>query len=147
MELLKVDNEEIQSVAASALCNISEHRAIQVALTKADAGPTLVQLLGSPVDDIQSRAAIILSDLACVGENQDTLAEQGSIPALINLLESELEDVLVNTVNALRVLCQHNRSNQTMVAEEGGVDPLVEFLTVDSGMLQCELFNTCCKSM
>ena len=34
-----------------------------MALTEANAAETLIQLLGSPVDDIQARAAVVLSDL------------------------------------------------------------------------------------
>ena len=122
-------------MAASVLCNISENDPVRRSLTDAHAGPILIQLLSSSVDEIQSRAAIILSDIACVDDNQDYLAEQGSIPALINLLESELEDVLVNAVNAIRVLCTGNPVNQTAVAQHDGLEPLVEFLgdTVNSG--------------
>ena len=47
------------------------------------------------------------------------LASQGAIPPLVELLESELEDVLVNTVNAIRVLCEGNPENQTEVARNG----------------------------
>ena len=135
VDLLKIENQEIQSVAASVLCNISENNEVRRSLTDARAGPILIQLLSSPVDEIQSRAAIILSDIACVDDNQDALSEQGAIPALINLLESELEDVLVNAVNAIRVLCTDNYENQTAVAQHEGVEPLVEFLgdTVNSG--------------
>jgi len=54
----------------------------------------------------------------------------------ITLLESELEDVLVNSVNALRVLGAHNKENQTEIAETGALIPLVEFLSVhDSGVV------------
>lgn len=70
VELLKQDIEEIQSVAASVICNISENDEIRLALTDAQACPIIVSLLRSPVDDIQSRAAIIISDLACVDGNQ-----------------------------------------------------------------------------
>ena len=38
---------------------------------------------------------------------------------MVNLLESEMEDVLVNAVNAIRVLCQDNPENQTEVARNG----------------------------
>ncbi len=133
--LLTLSREDIQSVAASVLCNISENEAVREALTQAKAGPILIELLKSPVDEIQSRASIILADLACVGDNQTALAEEGVITALIHLLDSELEDVLVNAVNAIRVLCTDNPANQTAVAEHGGIDPLVEFLgdTVNSG--------------
>ena len=70
-------NEDLQSVAASVLCNISEHDEVRQALTEADAGPILIQLLSSELDEIQSRAAIVLSDLACIGDNQDTISTQG----------------------------------------------------------------------
>ena len=133
--LLQVDSEEIQTIAASVLCNISEHESIRKALTKASAGPILIQLLASPVDDVQSRAAIVLSDLACVDDNQSIIATQGGISPLVNLLDSELEDVLVNAVNAIRVMCLGNPENQTAVAKNGGIEPLVEFLTVNSGLI------------
>ena len=139
VDLLNHDNESLQSVAASVLCNISEHEAVRKALTAAQAGPILIRLLSSPVDEIQSRAAIVLSDLACVDSNQDAIAEQGGIPSLVNLLDSELEDVLVNAVNAIRVMCTGNEANQTAVAENGGIDPLVEFLTVNSGETKTKL--------
>ena len=58
------------------------------------------------------------------------------IPALVNLLDSELEDVLVNAVNAVRVMCTGNVHNQNAVAEEGGIESLVEFLSVPSDILQ-----------
>ena len=84
------------------------------------------------MDEIQSRAAIVLSDLACVDDNQSAIAEFGGIAPLVNLLDSEMEDVLVNTVNAIRVLCSRNAQNQTLVAECEGIEPLVEFLQVSS---------------
>ncbi|ELU04066.1 hypothetical protein CAPTEDRAFT_159631 [Capitella teleta] len=136
VDILRQDNTALQSVAASVLCNISEHEAVRKALTLTKACPILIQLLQSPVDEIQSRAAIVLSDLACVDDNQDTIAVEGGIPALVNLLDSELEDVLVNAVNAIRVMCIGNTANQSAVAEHGGIDPLVEFLTINSDILQ-----------
>ena len=37
-------------------------------------------------------------------------------------------------MNALRVLSLYNETNQTEVAEQGAIDPLVEFLSsIDSG--------------
>jgi len=132
VNLLKIENEELQCVAASVLCNISEQMEVRQALTKCHSGPILIRLLQSPVDDIQSRAAIILSDLACVEGNQDAIASENGIIPLVNLMDSELEDVLVNAVNAVRVLCENNSANKTAVAEAHGLEPLVEFLTVDS---------------
>ena len=63
------------------------------------------------------------------------IANSGGVQPLVNLLNCDLEDVLVNTVNAVRVLCSGNQANQTAVAECGVAEPLVEFLTVASG--QC----------
>ncbi|XP_005090203.1 ankyrin and armadillo repeat-containing protein [Aplysia californica] len=136
VSLLHLDNVEIQSVAASVLCNTSENYEIRLALSKAKAGPILIQLLSSEVDDIQSRAAIILSDIACIEGNQTLIADNGGIAPLVNLLDSELEDVLVNAVNAIRVLCNGNQCNQDAVAQCGGLEPLVEFLDVKSEDLQ-----------
>ncbi|XP_070566344.1 ankyrin and armadillo repeat-containing protein-like isoform X3 [Ptychodera flava] len=132
VNILKLENEELQSLAASVLCNISERKEIRLALSEAKAIQILIKLLGSPLDDIQSRASIILSDLACVLDNQTEISAQNGIAPLINLLDSELEDVLVNAVNAIRVMCTNHDGNQTLVAENGGVEPLIEFLTVNS---------------
>ena len=63
VNLLSLNNEEIQVVTASVLCNISAQEEVCNALTDADAAPVLIKLLTSPVDDIQSRAAVVLSDM------------------------------------------------------------------------------------
>ncbi|KAK3108352.1 hypothetical protein FSP39_006134 [Pinctada imbricata] len=136
VKLLHLDNEVIQAVAASVIVNISEQEEVRLALTKADAAPILVTLLGSPDDNIQSRAAIILSDIASLDGNQEMIAQQGGIAPIINLLDSEMEDVLVNAVNAIRVLCQGNSYNQDAVAENGGIIFFKEFLTLKSEILK-----------
>lgn len=64
---------------------------------------------------------------------QEVIAACGCVAPLVHLLDSELEDVLVNAVNAIRVLCVKNTSNQTAVGTSGALEPLVEFLTVSSG--------------
>ena len=53
----------------------------------------------------------------------------GGIEALVGLLGSQLEHVLVNCVNALRVLCDGNHDNQTAVANSGAIDTLTELLS------------------
>ena len=53
----------------------------------------------------------------------------GGIESLVGLLDSELEHVLVNCVNALRVLCDGNHDNQTAVAKSGAIDTLTELLS------------------
>ncbi|GFO42024.1 ankyrin and armadillo repeat-containing protein-like, partial [Plakobranchus ocellatus] len=136
VNLLHIENAELQSVAASVICNTSENESVRQALSAANASQILIHLLSSPMDDIQSRAAIILSDIACLEQNQSLIAENGGIMPLVNLLDSELEDVLVNAVNAIRVLCIGSRPNQDAVSQCGGLEPLVEFLDVSSEDLQ-----------
>lgn len=48
--------------------------------------------------------------------------------ALVDLLESKVEHVLVNTVNALRVLVEGNKENQTKVANSEAVSVLIDLL-------------------
>lgn len=61
------------------------------------------------------------------------ITENGGVMPLVALLDLDMEDVLINTVNAIRVLCSGNPANQKAVAECRGLDPLVEFLDVSSG--------------
>ncbi|KAH9489690.1 hypothetical protein Btru_037450 [Bulinus truncatus] len=136
VKLLHIENDVIQSVAASVICNISENEPVRHALSKANAAPVLIKLLSSHIEDVQSRTAIILSDISCVDQNQNLIAECGGIPPLVNLLDSDLEDVLVNAVNCIRVLCINNTANQNAVAECGGLEQLVEFLEIPSEDLQ-----------
>ncbi len=70
VELLSLDGEDVQSVAVSVLCNISEHDPVRRALSAAYAGPVLIHLLSSASDEVQSRAAIVISDVACVDNNR-----------------------------------------------------------------------------
>ncbi|XP_033103193.1 ankyrin and armadillo repeat-containing protein-like isoform X2 [Anneissia japonica] len=137
VNLLRLNSDEMQSLAGAVLCNISHLEDIRRAIAGADAIPILVKLLGSPLDDIQSRSAILLSDLASVDENQSKVSEDNGIPAIIKLFDADLEDVLVEAVNCVRVLCTQHTTNQTLVAQNGGIDPLVEFLQVtNSNILQ-----------
>ncbi|XP_076094844.1 ankyrin and armadillo repeat-containing protein-like isoform X1 [Mytilus galloprovincialis] len=135
--LMYSDNEELQAVAASVLCNISQEDDVRVALTESNAAEILIKRLMSPNEDIQSRSAIILSDIAYVEGNQSIISDKGGIEPLVELMDSEGHDVLVNAVNAVRVLCDGNEINQNAIAECGGIPPLVEFLTlVNFEMLQ-----------
>lgn len=117
------------------LCNISCYPPVCEALTKANATPTLVHLLHSPNIDVQSQLAIILSDLGQIPGNQKAIAAEGAIPSLIKMLDYSYEGILVNAVNAIRVLCDRNVANQMEAGKGGAIPPLVEFLSVSSGML------------
>ena len=128
-----MQKREMQSLGAAVICNLSQSPEIRDAVAKSGAIPTVIKLLSSKEHDIQSRAAIILADLGTVDENRSMISDEGGIPPLIQLMESQLEDVLVEVVNAVRVLCLGHHVNQTLVAQHGGVEPLVEFLQVKSG--------------
>ncbi|XP_033640039.1 ankyrin and armadillo repeat-containing protein-like isoform X1 [Asterias rubens] len=136
VEILKMQKREMQSLGAAVICNLSQSPEIRDAVAKSGAIPTVIKLLSSKEHDIQSRAAIILADLGTVDENRSMISDEGGIPPLIQLMESQLEDVLVEVVNAVRVLCLGHHVNQTLVAQHGGVEPLVEFLQVKSDVLR-----------
>ena len=75
--LLRLDNEELQALAASVLCNIGSHTEVREAVSAAEAVPVLISLLASPVAMIHSRVAVILADLACLDSNQDKITQEG----------------------------------------------------------------------
>ena len=79
VDLLRLDNVELQSLAASVLCNIGSHTEVRAEVSKADAIPVVVSLLGSPLPMIHSRAAVILGDLACLDVNQGKIADEGTV--------------------------------------------------------------------
>lgn len=77
VDLLRLENAELQSLAGSVLCNIGSHAEVRTEVSKADAIPVVVKLLHSPVPMIHSRAAVILGDLACLDVNQGKISEEG----------------------------------------------------------------------
>ena len=78
VDLLRLDNVELQSLAGSVLCNIGSHNEVRVEVSKANAIPVVVSLLASSVPMIHSRAAVILGDLACLDVNQGKISEEGT---------------------------------------------------------------------
>lgn len=77
--LLKIENEDLESLACSVLCNIGSYMEVRVAVSATDATGVIVQLLSSPNVMIHSRAAVVLADLACVDNNQDKIADEGTV--------------------------------------------------------------------
>uniref|UniRef100_A0A671L1H0 Uncharacterized protein n=1 Tax=Sinocyclocheilus anshuiensis TaxID=1608454 RepID=A0A671L1H0_9TELE len=66
------------------------------------------------------------------------IAQLGGVALVVKLLTSDLQDVLVNAVRCIRTLYVKSPCNQTAVAHAGGVPHLVEFLSVNSEVLQEE---------
>ncbi|GAB1601052.1 hypothetical protein Ahia01_000383400 [Argonauta hians] len=132
-KLLESSCSEVLALTSSILCNITENIQVQELLTTMDIGRTLVRLLTSSVPEVQARVSILISDLASSIElNQKIFAEQGAIRALIQLLHSDNEQVLINTMNALRVLCLANSDNQSEVARWNGIPALTHILNTHS---------------
>ncbi len=120
----------------SVLCNLSDNSTVREHLSAIkDLGSILIKLLESPsTDDIQSRAAIVLADVSYVNnENRTSFAQQGCLDKLIKLLDSDIEDVLVNTINAIEVLCTNNKENQNTCAQYDVFLYLIDLLNLNSG--------------
>lgn len=77
VDLLRLENAELQSLAGSLLCNTESHAEVRAEVSKADAILVVVSLLRSPVPMIHSLAAVILGDLACLDVNQGKISEEG----------------------------------------------------------------------
>ncbi len=52
----------------------------------------------------------------------------GAIERLVRLLFSDVEHVLVNVVNALRVLADKTPENQSEIGRQGAIATLIELL-------------------
>uniref|UniRef100_A0A8C1DSN8 Ankyrin and armadillo repeat containing n=1 Tax=Cyprinus carpio carpio TaxID=630221 RepID=A0A8C1DSN8_CYPCA len=124
----------VQCMATAVLCHMSENRKVCEDLVHHGAVPVLIKLLSGHQPELHSRCAVILADLAGHSEQHQNLIAQ----LVIKLLTSDLQDVLVNAVRCIRTLCVKSLCNQTAVAHAGGVPHLVEFLSVNSEVLQEE---------
>jgi hypothetical protein len=125
----------------SVLCNVSDNDQTRERLsTIKDIGNILNKLLNSKMVDIQSRASILIADICSTNsENRDIFAQVGCLEALIGLLDNEAEDLLVNSINAIDILCQNNLKNQTTCVNANVFLFLVDLLNLSSGIL---LVNT-----
>ena len=81
--LLQEDNEVLQSLAASVLCNIGDQELVRKTVGSSNAIPTLLKLLQSTVPVIHSRAAVVLGDLACINECQMVIANEGKLASCV----------------------------------------------------------------
>jgi len=153
LRLRSADNDlqlrRLHAVVAAVLCNVSQQDLIRQALADAAAAEVLVLLMSANdtacADDVDvaSCAAVVIADVADAGDDQRrAIARSGGVEALVRLLDSNLEDVLANTINALRVLCSGDVPNiRTAVgAATGAIPALIEFLSVPSGTIRCEMF-------
>jgi hypothetical protein len=132
--------ETIALNAILVLCNLSDQFEIKQALSQInDLSAVLIKLLEfSNNEDMQSRVAILLADVATVDEkNKISFVEQGCLNKLLLLLDSEVEDLLINTVNAIEVLCKDNVKYQNYCCEHGVMEGFINLLELNSGKYIC----------
>ena len=131
-------NQQIQITlnALSVLCNLSEETEIKQRLCNIkDLSTILIKILElSPSEDIQSRVAILLGDMASLDENTKvSFAEKNCLEKLMHLLESDLEDLLVNSVNAIEIICKNNSKNQSYCCDHGIFEKFILLMQLNSG--------------
>ena len=126
--------------ALSVLCNISERNEVKQCLCgQKDIGDILFRILQhSESEDMKSRVAILIGDLASYDHTfKDSLADKGCLHKLLELLDMcDSEDVLVNTVNALEVMCKDHPGNQAFCCKNGVLENLVQLLALNSDFLK-----------
>lgn len=129
--------EELTCDAISVLCNLADQYEIKEKLSQTSG---LLEMLTkivclSPNEDIQSRVSILIADVASIDQrNKSTLASHGCLSRLLDLLNKSPEDLLINTVNAIEVLCLDNVDNQTFCARNGAFESFMDLLQLNSGI-------------
>ncbi len=124
--------------ALSVLCNVSNRAEVKQFLSQVkDLGDIFIKILEhSKNEDMESRVAILIGDVTSFdAANKDVLGDKGCLDYLIALLENDSEDVLVNTVNAIEIMCTDNVTNQDYCCQHGILTYLMELLTLNSGSL------------
>eukprot|EP00794_Sanderia_malayensis_P003419 gene3419-3910_t len=134
--LLDTDDVPLLSMVLSVLCNIGEFDEVRREISVDNAVSLLVALLDCPVSIVHSRAAVLIGDLGCIAANQKIIADQGAVEKLVKLLSSDVEHVLVNVVNALRVLADKTSENQSAIGSHGAISIIIDLLGSNSIRLQ-----------
>ena len=120
--------EKTKKCAASALWSLtSNHPKNQMIIAKAGGLAPLVALLGMGNTETQHEAA---GALAAIG--LDNPSNQNEISTmLVGLLSSEVMQTCTKAARAISRLARAHRSNQTAIADVGGIKPLVEMVAKD----------------
>lgn len=126
--------------ALSVLCNISERNEVKQCLCQLkDIGDIMIRILEhSDSEDMKSRTAILIADIASYDITfQDSLADKGCLVKLLHMIDVyDSEDVLVNSVNALEVMCKEHLNNQDFCCKNGALENLVQLLALNSDFLK-----------
>lgn len=121
------------------LCNLADQLEIKQKLSTVDNFVAVLAkiLTGSTHDDILSRATILIADVASFDPvNKVKFAQHGCLPRLLNILATtRVEDLLINTVNAVEVICGGNVDNQTFCAQNRIFISFIDLLGLNSGLV------------
>ena len=138
--LKKQQLEDLESLTLntiSVLCNLADQIEIKEKLSSTDGLIAVLTriLTASGNEDIQSRVSILIADVASIeSDNKSKFAQQGCLARLIDLLrQSATEDLLINTVNALEIVCLGNVDNQNFCANNGVFLCFMDLLNLNSG--------------
>jgi hypothetical protein len=142
--------ESITLNAITVLCNLSDQMEIKQRLSGIkDLLDCLIKVINHTSNvEIQSGIAILLADISSIDEeNKERLANLGCLDRLLQLLlNSDVEDLLVNTVNAIEILCLNNVKNQNYCCENGIFLRFIDLLELNSGKLPFDFLLLCCSS-
>lgn len=128
---------EIALNTLSVLCNLCEQFEIKKCLSEIkELADILMKIIRySQNEDMESRVTILISDIVIAEEYlKIAFEERGCLNYLMKLLERETEDLLVNTVNALEIMCKNNLKNQDYCCEKGVLASLINLLYFNSGI-------------
>lgn len=129
--------ETITLNAISVLCNLSDQPEIKEKLSEIkDLTGVFIKILSNSTnEDIQSRVSILIADISSIDDqNKTKFAQQGCIGKLLELLDRNVEDLLVNTVNAIEIVCLDNVDNQNFCANNGVFLSFIDLLDLNSGL-------------
>lgn len=129
--------ETITLNAISVLCNLTDQSDVKRELNNVkDMMETLINIIGTTRnEDIQSGVSILIADISSIEEhNKVKLAQSGCLDKLLELLDSSAEDLLVNTVNAVEVICLNNVDNQNYFSEHGIFLKFIDLFELESGI-------------
>lgn len=132
----KADAESLTLNTISVLCNLADQTEVKERLSSTDGlfGVLSKILSLSPNEDIQSRVSILIGDVASVvSDNQSALAKHGCLSKLLELLTHNVEDLLINTVNAIEIMCLNNAENQNFCADNAVFLSFMDILRLNSG--------------
>lgn len=134
VEQKEIDNFTLDTI--SVLCNLADQREVKQKLSDTNGFLEMLTkiICLSPNEDIQSRVSILIADVASIHHrNKSILAAHGCLSRLLELLNKNSEDLLINSVNAIEILCINEEANQNFCANNGVFQSFMDLLQLDSG--------------